>query len=225
MRILLLEDDKEIRRWVCKGLEAAGHIVDWFENGPDALFAATTQSYDVLILDRMVPELDGLSLLKALRSAKVMTPTLMLTALGEVEDRVDGLEAGADDYLTKPFASSELLARIVALNRRGEQNQPEETAVLTYEDLELNLLKHTCSRDNQAIDLNTKEIRLLEVLMRNKGRIMTRTMLLERVWSINFDPETSIVETHISRLRTKIDKPFSTALIRTVRGAGYVFGS
>jgi DNA-binding response OmpR family regulator len=225
MRILLLEDDEEIRQWVCKSFDSAGHTVDWFDNGPDALYAATTQSYDVLILDRMVPELDGLSLLKALRGAKIKTPVIMLTAVGEVKDRVDGLEAGADDYLVKPFASSELLARVVALGRRGEQQQPEETAILTYKDLELNLLKYTCHRNGKKIDLNTKEIRLLEQLMRNRGRVMTRTMLLERVWGINFEPETSIVETHVSRLRAKIDKPFDTALIHTKRGAGYVFGS
>jgi DNA-binding response OmpR family regulator len=225
MHVLLLEDDEEIRQWICKNFETAGHVVDWFDNGPDALFAATKQSYDVLILDRMVPELDGLSLLKALRSAKIKTPTLMLTAVGEVQDRVDGLEAGADDYLVKPFASSELLARVVALGRRGEQNLPESTGILTCEDLELNLIKHTCHRGGESIDLNAKEIRLLEVLMRNKGRVMTRTMLLERVWGINFEPETSVVETHVSRLRAKIDKPFATALIRTKRGAGYVLGS
>ncbi len=224
MRILFLEDDREISDWICQSLETAGHIVDWFENGPDALFAATTRDYDVLVLDRMVPGLDGLSVIKALRSAKVKTPTLMLTALGEVKDRVDGLEAGADDYLVKPFASSELLARIVALGRRGGQTTEQEVAKLSYEDLELDLLSHTCQRGDQKIDLNAKEFRLLETFMQNRGRVLTRTMLLERVWNINFNPETSIVETHVSRLRSKIDKPFPSALIRTVRGAGYVFG-
>ncbi|WP_170331112.1 winged helix-turn-helix domain-containing protein [Ruegeria arenilitoris] len=225
MKLLLLEDNLEITQRVEKGLGEAGHSVDCFENGPDALFAATTRSYDVLILDRMVPELDGLSVLKALRAAKNTTPVLMLTALNEVTDRVEGLEAGADDYLAKPFAISELTARIVAICRRSQAIQANEETTLKYEDLELDLLARTCRRGDQIIELHAKEIRLLEVFMRNRGRVLTRSMLLEKVWDINFDPETNVVNTNVSRLRNKIDKPFNTALLRTVRGAGYVFGA
>lgn len=224
MHILLLEDNVEISQWISQSLEAAGHVVDRYENGPDALYAGTTRDYDVLILDRMVPELDGLSILKALRAAKVTTPTLMLTSMGEVTDRVDGLEAGADDYLTKPFASSEMLARVMALGRRHAADPTNEVTKLIHEDLELDLLKHTCKRAGQKIQLHSLETRLLEVFMRNKGRVLTRTMLLERVWDISFDPETNVVDTNISRLRSKIDKPFPKSLIRTIRGSGYVFG-
>lgn len=224
MHMLLLEDNTEISKWIIDGLTASGHIVDHFETGPDALFAATTRDYDVLILDRMVPDLDGLSVLKALRAAKRTTPTLMLTALGEVDDRVAGLEAGADDYLSKPFAMSELQARVMALGRRISAVQVSDETRLTYKDLELDLLSHTCWRGGQKIDLHAKEIRLLEVFLRNKGRVLTRAMLLERVWAINFDPETNVVNTNVSRLRVKIDKPFETSLIRTIRGAGYVLG-
>lgn len=224
MRLMALEDDREIGDWVVDGLTAAGHVVDRFDNGRDALIAATTRDYDVLILDWMVPELDGLSIVKTLRAAKVQTPVLMLTALGDVDDRVTGLEAGADDYLTKPFAFSELRARVNALGRRTPSASTEEIAILRHEDLEVDLLSLKCRRAGQLINLNTKEIRLLETFMRNKGRVLTRSMLLERVWNIDFDPSTSIVETHVSRLRAKIDKPFPVALIRTIRGAGYVFG-
>jgi DNA-binding response OmpR family regulator len=178
--------------------------------------------FDVLVLDRMTPELDGLSVLKALRAAKNQTPALFLTALSEGEDRVEGLEAGADDYLSKPFAMSELVARIVALGRRSTPLNPEEITTLSAENLSLDLIKRRCMRGGKLIDLNSKEFALLEVLLRNKGRIMTRTMLLERVWSMHFDPATSVVETHMSRLRAKIEKPFNAVLIRTVRGAGYV---
>lgn len=225
VKILLLEDNSEITQWVEKGLGDAGHTVDCFGNGPDALFAATTRSYDVLILDRMVPELDGLSVLKALRAAKNTTPVLILTALNEVSDRVEGLEAGADDYLAKPFAISELSARIAALGRRAPSISSGEETTLKYEGLELDLLARSCRRDGQLIELHAKEIRLLEVFMRNKGRVMTRSMLLEKVWDINFDPETNVVNTNVSRLRNKIDKPFKTSLLKTVRGAGYVFGA
>lgn len=224
MRVLLLEDDGEIGKWTIKGLMTAGHVVDWLESGRDALLSATTRDYDVLILDRMTPEMDGLSVLKTLRAAKVMTPALLLTAMGEVEDRVEGLEAGADDYLSKPFAMTELLARITALSRR---RQGEATATLTkleHKGLELDILAQKCSYKGEIIPLNPKEFKLLEVLMRSKGRVQTRAMLLERVWDINFDPATSVVETHMSRLRNKVEKPFDLKLITTVRGAGYVFG-
>ena len=224
MRLMVLEDDPEISAWLLDGLSAAGHVVDGFENGRDALIAATTRDYDVLILDWMVPELDGLSVVKTLRAAKVQTPILMLTALGDVDDRVAGLEAGADDYLSKPFAFTELRARIGALGRRIPSTAAELETTLCHEDLELDLLAFKCHRAQQPVNLNAKEVRLLETFMRNKGRILTRTMLLERVWDIDFDPSTSIVETHVSRLRSKIDKPFPKPLIRTIRGAGYVFG-
>lgn len=224
MYVLLLEDNYEISQWICKSLESYGHIVDHFENGTDALYAATTQNYDLLILDRMVPALDGLSLLKALRAAKFTTPVLILTALGEIDERVEGLEAGADDYLTKPFAMTELIARAMALSRRAKTSQSLDNWLLSYQDIELDLRSHKCRRNGKNIELHATELRLLEVFMRNQGRLLTRSMLLERVWDINFDPETNVVNTNVSRLRSKIDKPFSSSLIRTIRGAGYVFG-
>lgn len=223
MNILLLEDEPELVAWVKKSLTEAGHTVDHFSDGKSALIAATTHEYDLLILDRMVPELDGLSVVKTLRSTRTDVPVLMLTALGDVADKVEGLEAGADDYLTKPFSQSEMLARVMALGRRGGPSQ-SDPACLTHEDLQLNLLSQTCTRAGQVIDLKPKEIRLLEALMRNKGHVMTRSMLLERVWQISFDPSTNVVETHVSRLRAKVDKPFDKHLIETVRGSGYVFG-
>ncbi|MCV6591334.1 MAG: response regulator transcription factor [Silicimonas sp.] len=224
MRLLVLEDDKVLGPWIEQGLSEAGHVVDLFTDGKDALIAATTQSYDVLVLDRMVPGLDGLSLLKALRQAKVAAPAIFLTALGEVEDRVEGLQAGGDDYLVKPFAFSELTARIEVLaRRRGAADDEDGGARLTAGDVTLDLHKRSCHRQGVAIDLNPKEFLLLEVFLRSKGRVQTRTMLLERVWNLNFDPTTSVVETHISRLRGKIEKPFGDTLIRTIRGSGYVF--
>ncbi|MGX9355174.1 winged helix-turn-helix domain-containing protein [Roseobacteraceae bacterium S113] len=222
MRLLVLEDDKTLGPWVEKGLTEAGHVVDLFADGKDAMIAAMGQDYDVLVLDRMVPGLDGLAVLKALRQAKVTAPALFLTALGDVEDRVEGLQAGGDDYLVKPFAFSELMARIEVLARR--QVAPEaQSSLLSAGDITIDLHKRTCKRQGQEIDLNTKEFQLLEVFMRSKGRVQTRTMLLERVWDMNFDPTTSVVETHISRLRGKIEKPFGDTVLRTIRGAGYVF--
>jgi len=222
MRLLVLEDDASLGAWTKKGLEEAGHVVDLLSNGKDALVTAMDQSYDVMILDRMVPGLDGLSVLKALRQAKVRTPALFLTALGDVEDRVSGLRAGGDDYLVKPFAFSELLARIEVLARRQGTDE-EESATLSAGDISIDLHKRTCTRQGQGIDLNPKEFLLLEVFLRSKGRVQTRTMLLERVWNMRFDPTTSVVETHISRLRGKIEKPFGDTLIRNIRGTGYVF--
>lgn len=223
MKILLLEDDKEIGGWVNDGLTRAGHVVDWLENGRDALIAATTHSYDVMILDRMTPELDGLSVLKAVRASKNMTPALFLTALSDVDDRVEGLQAGADDYLSKPFALSELEARVAALGRRAQASSQPEVTSLVAGDISLNLLKQSCTRQGKAIVLNAKEFRLLEAFIRAKGRVLTRNMLLEKVWDLNFDPTTSVVETHVSRLRSKIEKPFGDTVIRTIRGAGYIF--
>lgn len=222
MRILVLEDDLTLGPWIEQGLRETGHVVDLFTDGKEALIAVMDQPYDVLVLDRMVPTLDGLSVLKALRQAKVTTPAIFLTALNEVEDRVDGLRAGGDDYLAKPFAFSEFLARIDVLVRRQGTPQ-EQSSKLTVNDMTIDLHKRTCIRQGQSIDLNPKEFLLLEVFMRSKGRVQTRTMLLERVWDMNFDPTTSVVETHISRLRSKIEKPFGDTLIRTIRGVGYVF--
>ncbi|WP_261842635.1 response regulator [Aliamphritea ceti] len=222
MRILVLEDDSELGNWIQTGLTDAGHVVDWLEDGRHALAAATTQEYDVVLLDRMTPGLDGLSVLKAMRAAKNNVPVLILSALGDVECRVQGLDAGSDDYLAKPFAFTELLARINALGRRSLGTPQESSQVLVAGDLELDLLKRQCVRQGKSIELNTKEFLLLEILLRNPGRIQTKAMLLEKVWDLRFDPTTSVVETHISRLRGKVDKPFNDTLIRTVRGAGYV---
>lgn len=225
MRILLLEDDKQLGPWIAGGLREEGHVVDHFEDGKDALIAAMGQEFDLLILDRMVPGLDGLAVLKSLRASKDTTPALFLTALGEVDARVEGFEAGGDDYLTKPFAFVELSARVSALGRRREGSQIEQDqTVLRYGDLTLDLLSRQCDRQGTAIDLMAKEFKLLEYFMRRPGRLVTRTMLLEQVWDMSFDPTTSVVETHISRLRSKIDKPFEDQLLRTRRGEGYVFG-
>ncbi len=222
MRLLVLEDDATLGPWLVDGLKEAGHVVDLFTSGRDALVAGTVTEYDALILDRMTPELDGLSVLKALRAARVTTPALFLTAMDDVEDRVEGLEAGGNDYLVKPFAFSELLARIMVMGRSQSSSAEPSRSTLTVGDLTIDLHKRSCSRAGQSIDLNTREFQLLEVLMRNKGRVLSRTMLLERVWDMNFDPTTSVVETHVSRLRGKIDRPFDSPLIRTIRGAGYV---
>jgi two-component system, OmpR family, response regulator len=220
MKILLLEDDPSVASHVMNGLKQMGHSVDCCTDGRDGVVQATTHLYDVLVVDRMVPGLDGLGLVKAIRAAKISTPVLFLTALGGVDDRVEGLQAGGDDYLVKPFAFSELVARIHALARRPPMLTAE--TVLRAGDLEMDLATRKVVRGGTRIDLQPREFRLLEVLMRNRGRVMTRTMLLERVWDFHFDPKTSVVETHISRLRSKIDKPFSKELIRTERGIGYV---
>lgn len=226
MRILLLEDDKQLGPWIAGGLREEGHVVDHFEDGKDALIVAMGQEFDLLILDRMVPGLDGLAVLKSLRASEDATPALFLTALAEVEARVEGFEAGGDDYLTKPFAFAELSARVAALGRRRDGRESGQAAqtTLRYGDLSLDLLSRRCERQGQAIELMAKEFKLLEYFMRRPGRLVTRTMLLEQVWDMSFDPTTSVVETHISRLRTKIDKPFAEAVLRTRRGEGYVFG-
>ena len=222
MRLLVLEDDAKLGPWMEKGLTEAGHIVDLFTDGKEALLAAMGHEYDVLVLDRMVPSLDGLSVLKSLRQAKVAAPAIFVTAQGEVDDRVEGLLAGSDDYLTKPFAFSELVARIEVITRR-QTGSEEQSSRLVAGDVEIDLHKRTCLRQGQPLDLNPKEFLLLEVFMRSNGRVQTRTMLLEKVWDINFDPTTSVVETHISRLRGKIEKPFGDMVIRNIRGTGYVF--
>lgn len=219
MKILVIEDDAQTASYVEKGLRQEGHDVDHCASGPNGLELAVSRDYDVMVVDRMLPGLDGLSIVRALRAAGRDTPVLFLTSIGGVDDRVEGLEAGGDDYLLKPFAFSELLARLNALGRRAPSKR-EET-VLKVGDLEMNLIARTVTRDGQAIDLQPREFRLLEYLMRNRGRVLTRTMLLERVWDFHFDPKTNVVETHISRLRSKVDKPFAAEMIRTVRGAGY----
>ncbi|MEB8386898.1 response regulator transcription factor [Rhodobacteraceae bacterium KMM 6894] len=223
MKILLLEDDPEIGEWVRDGLTHSGHVIDWLKDGREALVAATSTAYDLLILDRMTPGLDGLSVLRAIRAAKSSVPVLLLTALGDIDDRVEGLHAGADDYLPKPFAFSELDARVAALGRRNADLSSADETTLVAGDIQLDLLKQRCLRQGKPIDLNPKEFRLLEAFIRSNGRVLTRTMLLEKVWDMHFDPTTSVVETHVSRLRAKIEKPFGDAVIRTRRGAGYVF--
>ncbi|QIZ76474.1 response regulator transcription factor [Ferrimonas lipolytica] len=221
MRLLLVEDDVSLSSFVEKGLREAGHHVDVTDNGKHALALCLTEQFDVAIVDRMLPGLDGLSLVKAMRAAQVGTAVLFLTSLGGVDDRVEGLEAGGDDYLTKPFAFSELLARVSALSRRASLTSTETKPELAVADLVLNLFEHRATRQGQALDLQPKEFRILELFMRHPGRVITRTMLLEHVWDIHFDPQTSVVETHISRLRNKLEKPFGDSVIQTVRGAGY----
>lgn len=219
MKILLVEDDRRLADFVIRSLKEHGHIVDHASDGRDALFLASGGTYDALIVDRLLPQLDGLSVVRMLRATGNKTPAIMLTAMGGIDDRVEGLEAGADDYLVKPFAVAELLARLGALLRRPPLNDVK--TVLRAGDLEMDLLKRTVTRAGRPIDLLPQEYKLLEYLLRSDGRVVTRTMLLESVWDFHFDPQTSIVQTHISRLRAKIDRGFDSELIRTVRGAGY----
>ena len=219
MKLLVLEDDAETSQYLVRLLHEAGHVVDACETGRDAIFLATTGEYAVLVLDRMVPGIDGLSVLRAVRGAGIATPVLFLSALDKVDHRVEGLSTGADDYLGKPFAGSELLARVVALGRR--RPMPDVATSLAVADLEIDLLKRAVTRDGQRIDLQQQEFKLLEYLMRHAGEIVTRTMLLENVWSFHFDPGTNLIESHISRLRAKVDRGFGQNLIETVRGAGY----
>lgn len=219
MRILLIEDDQEAAAYLAKGLREAGSTVDHAANGTDGLFLATSERYDVMVVDRMLPGLDGLTIIQTIRSAGNTTPVLILSALGKVDDRVRGLKAGGDDYLVKPYAFAELLARLEALGRRSTGNQPDTR--LKVEDLEMDLLARTVSRAGRDIDLQPREFRLLEYLMRHAGQVVTRTMLLENVWEYHFDPQTNLIDVHISRLRQKVDKDFDTPLIHTIRGAGY----
>lgn len=223
MRILIAEDDPHTAAFIAKGLKEAGHSVDHAASGKDGLFLATTETYDAIILDRMLPGVDGMTVLRTLRAASNTTPVLMLTALGEVEHRVDGLRAGADDYLVKPFAFVELSARLDSLLRR-QQGASSELTQLNVDDLELNLLTREAKRAGRAIELQPREFRLLEYLMRQANRVVTRTMLLEAVWDYHFDPQTNVIDVHISRLRQKIDRDFEYPLLHTVRGAGYLLG-
>ena len=219
MKLLIVEDDKETAAYLKRALSEVGHVVDAAAGGRSGLMLAAGEPYDVIILDRMLPEIDGLGILRTIRASGVKTPVLVLTALGGIDDRVEGLEAGGDDYLVKPFHFSERLARVTSLARRPAGN--EQPVRLVVHDLELDLLSHTARRAGVTIDLQAKEFTLLEVLMRNAGRIITKTMLLEQVWDFNFDPKTTVVETHMSRLRAKVDKPFDVALIHTTRNSGY----
>jgi two-component system OmpR family response regulator len=222
MHILLVEDDPTVRDFVAKGLAEIGHIVDQADNGKDGLFLAVSENFDVIILDRMLPGgIDGLKILETLRGQKNSTPVLVLSALADVDDRVAGLQAGGDDYLTKPFAFSELLARVEALGRRGRNEHAPQTR-LEVGDLEMDLLSRVIRRSGQKIELQPREFRLLEFLMRHAGQVVTRTMLLEGVWDYHFDPQTNVIDVHVSRLRQKIDKPFEKSMIHTVRNAGYM---
>jgi len=219
MKLLVIEDDRETAAYLIKGLSESGYTVDHAGDGRDGLFLATSGSYDAIILDRMLPGMDGLALLGALRGAEIRVPALILSALGSVDDRVKGLRSGGDDYLVKPFAFSELLARIEVLLRRGG-DAPSVTR-LRVADLELDLLARSVRRGDKTIELLPREFQLLEYLMRNAGHVVTRTMLLEHVWDYHFDPQTNVIDVHVSRLRQKIDKNFEHALLHTVRGAGY----
>lgn len=220
MKILLIEDDAETAAYVMTGLREAGHVLDHVPDGRKGLFLASGGSYDLLIVDRMLPEKDGLSLVKAIRADGVKTPVLFLSTLNGVDDRVAGLDAGGDDYLTKPFAFVELQARVAALGRRPALAVAE--TALKVGDLEMDLLGRTVRRAGTVLDLLPREWQLLEYLMRNAGRVVTRTMLLEKVWDFHFDPGTNVVGTHVSRLRQKVDRGFTGEMIHTVRGAGYV---
>lgn len=220
MRILVIEDDAETAQFIARGLRETGNQVETTKDGRDGLFQATAGGFDLMIVDRMLPNLDGLSLVRAARAAGIDTPVIFLTALGSVEDRVTGLESGADDYLVKPFSFAELNARINAIARRPALR--DEQPLLQIADLRLDRLRRTVRRGETDLDLQPREFEILELLMLNAGRIVTRTMLLEQVWSFHFDPGTNIVETHISRIRSKIDRGEDRPLIHTVRGAGYV---
>ena len=220
MRVLIVEDDPEVARYLVKGLRESGYTVDHAPTGNEGLAMASGEGYDALIVDRMLPGLDGLSLIETLRKSGKTTPVLILSALGDVDQRVRGLKAGGDDYLAKPFAFTELLARLEAVLRRGTASKNAQT-VLKIGDLELDLLSRTVKRSGTAIDLQPREFRLLEYLMRHAGHVVTRTMLLEGVWDYHFDPQTNVIDVHISRLRQKVDKGFPKPLIHTVRGAGY----
>lgn len=219
MRILVVEDDQTTADFISRGFSEEGHVVDVLGDGREAMGIAMDGEYDAMVVDRMLPGLDGLSMVKALRAAHVTTPAIFLTSIGGVEDRIEGLKAGGDDYLVKPFSFGELSARVSALTRRPPL--AAEEPVLKAGDLLMDLTRREVRRNGKIIDLLPREFALLEFLMRRKGRVQTRTMLLENVWNIHFDPGTNVVETHVSRLRSKVDKPFERDLIHTVRGSGY----
>jgi len=219
MRVLVVEDDREAASWLLKGLKEAGHIVDLAGDGETGLALAREGVHDAIIMDRMLPRMDGLTAIETLRDEGILTPVLILSALDDVDDKVSGLRSGGDDYLGKPYAFSELLARLEGLHRRRASEPP--LTRLKVADLEIDLLARTVHRAGKVILLQPREFKLLEYLMRNAGRVVTRTMLLENVWDYHFDPQTNVIDVHISRLRSKIDKDFDQALLQTVRGAGY----
>jgi len=219
MKILLVEDDNQAAVYLVRGLQESGYVVDHANDGESGLHYALTEQYDVLIVDRMLPKRDGISIIRMLRADNNTTPVLILSALGEVDDRVEGLRAGGDDYLVKPYAFSELLARLEVLARRHSGGQV--VTCLTLADLQMDLVAHKVTRAGKPIRLQPREVRLLEFLMRHAGQLVTRTMLLENVWDLHFDPQTNVIDTQISRLRGKIDKGFERPLLHTVRGRGY----
>lgn len=225
MKILVIEDDQATAAFVAKGLEEAGYTVDRAETGRDGLFLATDGSYDCIVLDRMLPGIDGMAVLAGLRGAGIATPVIVLSALGAPEDRVAGLTKGADDYLTKPFTFAELEARIALLIRRGGAAATAPRTVLTYADLEMDLLARRVRRAGKPVELQPREFRLLEFLLRHADQVVTRTMLLEGVWDYHFDPGTNVIDVHLSRLRRKVDDGFDAPLLQTVRGVGYRLGS
>ncbi len=220
MKVLLIEDDQETARFVASGLRHDGHVVDVAGDCEQGLLLATSKTHDILIVDRRLPDADGLSLVRGFRADGGTAPVIFLTTMSSIDDRVEGFEAGGDDYLIKPFAFSELRARVQALGRRPAIMQSE--TVLRVGDMEMDLIRRKVTRGGQNIDLQPLEFRILEYLLRNKGRVVTRTMLLDRVWDFHFDPNTKVVEANISRLRSKIDRPFEQPLLHTMRGAGYI---
>lgn len=222
MRLLIIEDDREAVAYLTKAFRESGHVTDSAQDGLDGYALACEGAYDVLIVDRMLPKLDGLSLVRSLREQGVSTPVLILSALGQVDDRVKGLRAGGDDYLPKPYAFSELLARTEALARRRDGSGTASETHYQVGDLELDRLSHRVTRAGREVPLQPREFRLLEYLMRHAGQVVTRTMLLEHVWDYHFDPQTNLIDVHVSRLRGKLDKGFPHPMIQTVRGAGYV---
>ena len=223
MRILVIEDDSTVSQYIFSGLQSSGHDVIIANEGLKGLSVATKETFDAMVVDRMLPGMDGLTLIETIRKAGNSTPVLILSALSDVDDKVQGLKAGGDDYLTKPFAFLELLARIEALVRRSSIQ--EDTTSLQVDDLYIDLISRKVLRQDLEIKLKPREFQLLEYMMRNKGQIVTRAMLLQAVWNYHFDPQTNVIDVHISRLRQKIDKDFSVSLIHTVRGVGYVLGS
>ncbi|OJW70261.1 MAG: DNA-binding response regulator [Sphingomonadales bacterium 63-6] len=223
-KILVVEDDAGIADFIAGGLTEHGFVVDRAENGRDGLFLATDGTYDCIVLDRMLPGMDGMAVLKAVRAAGIETPIIILSALGSTENRIEGLEGGSDDYLTKPFAFAELLARIRLLIRRSKGQGPTPETRLSCDDLEMDLIARKVRRDGKGIELQPREFRLLEYFLRNVGQVVTRTMLLEGVWDYHFDPGTNVIDVHVSRLRKKIDENFARPLLHTVRGSGYRLG-
>jgi len=221
MHILVVEDDREVAAYLVKGLREQGHVVDEANSGKDGLFLALSESFDAMIIDRMLPGVDGLAIVRSVRQADIRTPVLILSALGQVDDRVTGLREGGDDYLVKPFAFSELIARLEALMRRQSPADSGERTRLVVGDLEMDLLGRSVRRAGRPVELQPREFALLEFLMRHAGQVVTRTMLLENVWDYNFDPQTNVIDVHVSRLRQKIDRGFDGEMLQTVRGAGY----